>query len=88
MLNTTLFPALPRLAGDMCILRSVKSWEAVHERGQFYVQTGHPANPAFVAETPHIGAVVSMEAAREGRLPPFLSFNGEVPRLHFSGRPI
>lgn len=85
VLNTTLFPTLARLAGDMCILRSVKSWEAVHERGQFYVQTGHPANPAFVAETPHIGSVVSLETAREGSLPPFLSFNGEVRGSTFLG---
>lgn len=84
-LNTTLFENLPRLAGDMCVLRSVKSWEAVHERGQFYLQTAHPANPAFVAETPHIGAVVSLETAGEGTLPPFLALNGGARGSTFLG---
>src|SRR5262245_39573329 len=51
-LSRTLFPQFSQLTGDMCILRSVRSWEAAHERGVFYIQTAHPSNPAFVAETP------------------------------------
>ena len=85
VLNTNLFPQLSGIASDLCILRSVKSWEAVHERGQFYLQTAHPANPAFEVETPHIGAVVSLEAARTGNLPPFMSLNGEVRGATFLG---
>ena len=76
VLNTALFPKLSAFAGDMCILRSVRSWEAAHERGQFYLQTAHPSNPAFEAETPHIGAVVSLELGGRGNMPPFLSLNG------------
>ena len=49
------------MTNDLCILRSVRSWEAAHERGVFYMQTAHPSNPAFVAETPDIGAVVALE---------------------------
>src|SRR5438876_2175633 len=60
-LSRTLFPKLSELTSDMCILRSVRSWEAAHERGVFYMQTGHPSNPAFVSETPHMGAVVATE---------------------------
>jgi hypothetical protein len=77
-LNVTLFPTLSQLTGDMCILRSVKSWEAAHDRGVFYMQTAHPSNPAFVAETPHIGAVVSLEKGATGPMPPFIAPNGNT----------
>src|SRR5436190_10019824 len=75
-LSRTLFPGLLRQSSDLLLLRSVKSWEAVHERGQFYLQTAHPANPAFLAESPNIGSVVGLERGGEGPLPPFLSLNG------------
>jgi hypothetical protein len=77
-LNVNLFPKLSQYTGDMCILRSVRSWEAAHERGVFYMQTAHPANPAFVAETPHIGAVVSLEKGGAGPMPPFIAPNGNT----------
>src|SRR5262245_31944011 len=60
-ISRRLFPKLSGLTNDLCILRSVRSWEAAHERGVFYMQTAHPSNPAFVAETPHIGSVISLE---------------------------
>src|SRR5262245_15885386 len=72
-LSTTLFPRLSQMTGDLCVLRSVRSWEAAHERGVFYMQTAHPSNPAFVAETPHIGAVVGLEQGGAGPMPPFLA---------------
>src|SRR5438093_11530791 len=77
-LSTTLFPMLSQTTGDLCILRSVKSWEAAHERGVFYMQTAHPSNPAFIAETPHIGAEVGLEKAGSGPMAPFLAPNGSV----------
>lgn len=76
VLSRTLFPGLLRQSSDLLVLRSVQSWEAVHERGQFYLQTAHPANPAFLAESPNIGSVVGLERGGEGLLPPFLSLNG------------
>jgi hypothetical protein len=76
VLSNTLFPNLSRITSDLCILKSVSSWENAHDRGQFYMQTAHPSNPAFVAETPHIGAVVAFEKAGSGPLPPFLAPNG------------
>ncbi len=85
VLNTTLFPTIGLHANDLAILRSVRSWEAAHERGQFYVQTAHPANPAFVAETPHIGAVIGLEKDPGGVLPPFLSFSGNIRGATFLG---
>ena len=75
VLSQTLFPGLSRIAGDLCILRSVSSWEAAHERGQFYMQTAHPSNPAFTAETPHMGAIVGFERGANSLLPPFISLN-------------
>jgi hypothetical protein len=74
-LSTTLFPRLSQMTGDLCLLRSVRSWEAAHERGVFYMQTAHPSNPAFVAETPHMGAVVALEKGGAGPMPPFLAPN-------------
>ena len=74
-LSNTLFPKLSTLTDDLCILRSVRSWEAIHDRGVFYMQTAHPSNPAFQAETPHVGAVVATELAGSGPMPPFLSLN-------------
>lgn len=76
VLSRTLFPELSKITGDLCILRSVSSWEAAHARGQFYMQTAHPSNPAFVAETPHLGAVVALEKGGGGPMPPFLALNG------------
>ncbi|MBM3767390.1 MAG: DUF1501 domain-containing protein [Acidobacteria bacterium] len=70
------FPVLAKHTDRMCVLRSVASWEAEHVRGQFYLQTSHPSNPAFAAETPHIGAVAALERGGEGKIPPFLALNG------------
>ncbi len=75
-LSRRLFPNLSRFTSDLLVMRSVSSWEAEHGRGQFYMQTAHPSNPAFIQETPHIGAVVATEKGGDGKLPPFLSLNG------------
>jgi hypothetical protein len=75
VLSKTFFPKLTQITNDLCILRSVQSWEAAHERGQFYLQTAHPSNPAFAQETPHVGAVISRELGNPNQpLPPFLAF--------------
>jgi uncharacterized protein (DUF1501 family) len=76
VLSQTLFPNLLKINNDLLLLRSTQSWEAVHERGQFYLQTAHPANPAFLAESPNIGSVIALEKAGQGPLPPFLALNG------------
>jgi hypothetical protein len=75
ILSRTLFPNLSRITNDLLVLRSVSSWEAAHERGQFYLQTSHPSNPAFAAETPHLGSVIARELGGGGPMPPFLAFN-------------
>jgi hypothetical protein len=69
------FPRLSNLTNDLLVMRSCASWEAAHERGQFYMQTAHSQNPALASEIPHIGAVVAREKGANGLIPPFLSFN-------------
>jgi hypothetical protein len=73
VLSQSMFPNLSKITNDLCVLRSVQSWEAIHDRGQFYNQTTHPANPAFIAESPNIGSVVALEKGGSGRIPPFMA---------------
>jgi uncharacterized protein DUF1501 len=74
VLSRRYFPMLSALTPDLCILRSVSSWEAAHSRGQFYLQTAHPFNPAFAASMPHIGAVLAYElGSSKTPLPPFVA---------------
>jgi hypothetical protein len=75
VLSKTLFPTFSTITNDLLFIRSVSSWELAHDRGQFYTQTAHPSNPAFIAESPNIGAVVSYELGKHGPLPPFLALN-------------
>ena len=74
-LSRRYFPKLSVITNDLLVLRSCSSWEAAHERGQFYMQTAHSQNPALAAEIPHIGAVVARERGANGLIPPFLAFN-------------
>jgi hypothetical protein len=85
VLSRAFFPFLSDLTGDLCVLRSVSSWEAAHTRGQFYIQTAHSLNPAFAQVMPHIGAVVAYEKKSIGPLPPFFSFDpaGDEQRQGF-----
>ncbi|MBM3763186.1 MAG: DUF1501 domain-containing protein [Acidobacteria bacterium] len=69
------FPRLSTMTNDLLVLRSCASWEAAHERGQFYMQTARSQNPALASEIPHIGAVIAREKGANGLIPPFLSFN-------------
>lgn len=85
VLSRRLWPMLSGLVSDLCILRSVTSWEAAHSRGQFYLQTAHTFNPSFAPALPHIGAVASYELGGKGLLPAFLSMNsgGDEQRQGF-----
>jgi hypothetical protein len=74
-LGRRFFPKLSTMTEDLLVIRSAASWEAAHERGQFYMQTAHQQNPALAAEIPHIGAVVAREKGAQGLIPPFLAFN-------------
>ncbi len=70
-LSRRFFPRLSALTNDLLVLRSCSSWEAAHERGQFYMQTAHSQNPALAGETPHIGAVIGREKGSPTSLLPF-----------------
>lgn len=76
VLSRKLFPVLLRQSRHLHLVRSIEGWEGAHERGQFNLQTGHRANPAFNSETPHIGAVIAAESQITGKFPPFLALNG------------
>ncbi len=75
VMSRRLFPKLSTLTRDLLVLRSCASWEAAHERGQFYIQSAHSLNPALAAEMPHIGAVIGYEKGASKVMPPFLAFN-------------
>lgn len=85
-ISRTIYPNLSRIGKDLLFLNSVSSWELAHERGQFYLQTAHPMNPAFQAESPHIGAVICHERGKTGAMPPFLALNsGTMQGAKFLG---
>ena len=86
-LSRTYFPKFSAIPNDLLVLRSCASWEAAHERAQFYIQTAHSQNPALAAEIPHIGAVIGYEKGFTGLLPPFLSFNQNLQGATFLGGP-
>ncbi|SRR5213593_599988 len=73
------FPMLSQHANDLVLLRSVESWEAAHDRAQYYVQTAYAKNPAFQRERPSLGAVVAYELGQNKApaevLPSFIGIN-------------
>lgn len=85
-ISRAVYPKFSNLGQDLLFLNSVNSWELAHERGRFYLQTAHPMNPAFQAESPHIGAVICYEKGKTGPMPPFLALNtGEMQGAKFLG---
>lgn len=79
MLPVGVFPNLAKILDKVSVVRSMAAWDAVHGRAQYYIQTGHPLNPALSKEVPAIGAVVCHELADERRttdsLPAYMSMN-------------
>lgn len=66
-LSHRLFPELSREMDKLTIVRSMKSHEVVHFRGQYYTQAGRPLNPAQAQEIPSVGSVVAMELESQRR---------------------
>ncbi|HEY3840520.1 MAG TPA: DUF1501 domain-containing protein [Bryobacteraceae bacterium] len=60
-LSNRLLPELSKEMDKVAIVRSLKSHEVVHFRGQYYTQAGRPLNPAQAPEIPSIGSVVAYE---------------------------
>jgi hypothetical protein len=92
-INGILFPVgiLPRTAehlGRIAIVRSVRSWSAVHGLAQTWTQIGRNPISAFGRIAPHIGSVAAIEKDRErtpGQIfPSFLGINvGNSPGSGF-----
>jgi uncharacterized protein (DUF1501 family) len=80
-LSHYLFPRTGAVMDRIAVLRSLKSHEQVHFRGQYYVQTGRQMNLAFAKEIPSVGSVIASELESRRResdtFPTYLSFNLE-----------
>jgi len=78
-LSHRLFPQVSELMEKISIVRSFKSHEVVHFRGEYYTRAGRPLNPAQVAEIPPVGSVVASELASQRResdtFPTFVTCN-------------
>ena len=66
-LSHRLFPELSKEMDKVSIIRSMKSHEVVHFRGQYYTQAGRPLNPAQAQEIPSVGAVIASELESQRR---------------------
>ncbi|MBI4850225.1 MAG: DUF1501 domain-containing protein [Acidobacteria bacterium] len=77
---TAVMPQLAKKANKFSIVRSLQHVEVVHERAEYYAETGRRLNPGLRAEIPHIGAVVALEqeAKRTSSdiFPGFMVFGG------------
>lgn len=60
-LSHRLFPELSKEMDKVAIIRSMRSHEVVHFRGQYYTQAGRPLNPAQASEIPSVGTVIAHE---------------------------
>ncbi len=58
-LSYRLFPELSQEMHRVAIVRSLKSHEVVHFRGQYYTQAGRPLNPVQAPEIPSVGSVIA-----------------------------
>ncbi|MBM3768036.1 MAG: DUF1501 domain-containing protein [Acidobacteria bacterium] len=80
-LSHFLFPRTEKVMDKVALLRSLRTHEQVHFRGQYYVQTGRQMNFAFAKEIPAIGSVIAAELDGRRResdtFPTYISFNLE-----------
>lgn len=74
-----LFPQLSGLMDKVSVVRTFKSHEVVHFRGEYYTRAGRPLNPAQVSEIPPVGTVVAAELESQRResdtFPTYVSCN-------------
>ena len=66
-LSHRLFPEMSTEMDKVSIVRTFKSHEVVHFRGEYYTRAGRPLNPAQVAEIPPVGSVVAYELESQRR---------------------
>jgi hypothetical protein len=72
-----LFPKLAEQMDSIALVRSVRSWAAVHDLARTWVQIGRNPVSGLSKIAPHIGSVVSMELgdSKKNLLPAFVSLN-------------
>ena len=74
-----LYPRLSRRMDKIALIRSMESWENIHEAGQYYIQVGHPFSRARFQEMPNLGSVIAYESRDRRResdyLPSFVALN-------------
>ena len=74
-----LFPQLSGLMDRIAVVRTFKSHEVVHFRGEYYTRAGRPLNPAQKEEIPPVGTVVAAELDAQRResdtFPTFVTCN-------------
>jgi hypothetical protein len=70
-------PTLAEHIGDIALVRSARSWAAVHAFAQAWIQIGRNPVSGLARIAPHIGSVVSLELGKPKQqlLPSFLSLN-------------
>jgi hypothetical protein len=75
-----IMPKLGDLMDGISLVRSVKSWAAVHQLAQTWIQIGRNPVSGLSRIAPHIGSVVSMELGdlKNSVLPAFLSLNADT----------
>ncbi|MXV78761.1 DUF1501 domain-containing protein [Candidatus Poribacteria bacterium] len=69
-------PRLAKQADKLCIIRSMTSPEAAHERGTHYMITGYQPLPGFAV--PGHGAVVAKLKEQRSALPPYIAVPSPV----------
>ena len=69
-------PKLAQQTDKLCIIRSMTSPEAAHERGTHYMMTGYQPLPGFAV--PGYGAVVSKLKEQRSALPPYIAVPAPV----------
>ncbi len=74
-----LFPELSLEMDKVSVVRTFKSHEVVHFRGEYYTRAGRPLNPAQASEIPPVGSVVAYELESQRResdtFPTYVSCN-------------
>ena len=74
-----LFPELSAMMDKVSVVRTFKSHEVVHFRGEYYTRAGRPLNAAQAAEIPPVGTVAAAELEPQRResdtFPTFVSCN-------------
>lgn len=74
-----IMPGLSQRADKFSVVRTLQHQEEVHERAEYYVETGRRLNPGLQAEIPHVGTIIALESearrSAQDILPAFVLLN-------------